>query len=113
ERPAVAGGAGAEQRLAGQDTADLDLRAAGDDQRLDEDVTQVGVRLGDDRPVLGHHIGGQGTGVDAGLDVRVTGDHTVEHRADRHDDAAVGAAVLLADDDVLRDVDQPAGEVPG
>ena len=32
---------------------------------------------------------------------------------DRHDEAALGAAVLLADDDVLRDVDETTGQVPG
>jgi hypothetical protein len=32
---------------------------------------------------------------------------------DRHDDAALGAAVLLADDDVLRHVDEATGEVAG
>src|SRR5215213_2920329 len=113
ERPAVAGGAGAEQRLAGEDAADLHLRDVGVDQRGDEDVAQVGVRLGDDRPVLGDHVGSQGAGVHAGLHVRVPRDLAVDDGADRHDDATVGAAVLLADDDVLRDVDQPAGEVAG
>src|SRR4029453_12347465 len=113
QRAAVAGGAGAEQRLTGEHAADLDLGHAGVDQRLDEHVTQVGVRLRDDRAVLGHHVGGQGAGVDPGLDVRVTGDLTIDNGPDRHDHATLGAAVLLADDDVLRDVDQPAGEVTG
>nr|AHE14899.1 hypothetical protein asmbl_7 [uncultured bacterium] len=113
ERPAVAGGAGAQQRLAGEHAAHLDLGDTGVDQLADEDVTQVRAGLRDQRAVRGDHVGGQRTGVHAGLDVRVTGDDAIVHGADRHDHAALGAAVLLADDDVLRDVDQPAGEVPG
>src|SRR5215218_2457345 len=112
ERPAVAGGAGAQQRLTGEHAADLDLGDTGVDQRLDEHVTEVGVGLRDDGPVLGHHVGGQGAGVDAGLHVRVTGDLAVDDGADRHDHAAVGAAVLLADDDVLGHVHRTTGEVP-
>src|SRR3954463_10419363 len=113
ERPAVAGGAGAEQRLAGQDAADLDLGDLVVDEVPDEHVTQVGAGLGEHRPVLGHHVGGQGAGVDARRRVRVDRDRAVDDGADRHEHAALGAAVLLADDDVLRDVDQPAGEVAG
>ena len=109
QRPAVAGGAGTQQRLAGQDAPDLDLRDTGRDEVREQHVTQVGAGLRDDRPVLGHRVGGEGTGVDAGLDMGVAGQLTVDDGADGHDDAAVGAAVLLADDDVLRDVDQPGG----
>src|SRR3712207_8733281 len=37
-------------------STDLDLGHLRVDQRLDQDVAQVGVRRGDDRPVLGHHV---------------------------------------------------------
>jgi len=57
---------------------------------------------------------GEVAGDDVGVDVLQLAQHTV--RADRRDLAdqtTFGPAVLLTDDHVLTDVDQPAGQVAG
>lgn len=61
-----------------------------------------------------HDVLGEGAGVDRGLDVVVRRQRAVglAHR-DRQRQAALGAAVVLADDDVLTDVDESTREVTG
>ena len=67
---------------------------------------------------LGEHLAvrldvlGERAGVDRGLHVVVLHQGTVGGLlGDRHPQATVGAAVVLADDDVLRHVDQTTGQV--
>src|SRR5690242_5076520 len=113
QRAAVAGRAGADLAVAGQDAADLDRLDAGLDQRADVDVAQVGTGLEDRLAVL-LDVRSELPGVDAGLDVGVADEHALGVAgADGHDHATLGAAVLLADDHVLRDVDQTTREVAG
>src|SRR5690606_1228829 len=113
QRPAVAGGADAELGLAGQHAADRDRL----DPRRDELVHQ---QRGDVLPRLRDHVAvGVGDvarevpGVDAGLGVPVRTQRAflgpLRHR---HGDGAVRAAVVLADDHVLGDVDEPSRQVP-
>ena len=111
QRTAVAGGAGADVGLAGEHRADLDLLDASGDERVDDHVTEVDTGLGEDGAVL-LDVGGERAGVDRGLHVVVLdqGAGGVLLR-DRQVEAAVGAAVVLADDDVLRDVHQTTGQV--
>src|SRR5206468_315190 len=68
QRTAVAEGTGADRGLTGQDRAGLDLLDTRVDQRVDEHVTEVDVRRGDDLAV-DDDVLGQHAGVDAGLDV--------------------------------------------
>ena len=112
QRAAVAGGAGADLGLAGQDRADPDLgvrraRAGGRSTTSPRSLPAVEHDLAVDLDVLG-----QAAGVDAGLDVVVLAQRAVGALdRDRQHQAALGAAVVLADDDVLRDVDQTTGQV--
>ena len=102
QRPAVAGRAGAERRLAGQHRAHPHLGHARGDQLVDQHVTEVGAGRGE-RLAVGLDVLGEHPGVDRGLDVDVLDQRAVGGRGgDRQRDAAVGAAVLLADDHVLR-----------
>ena len=65
QRAAVAGRAGADLGVAGQDAADLDLLDAGVDERTDVDVAQVGAGLEHDGAVASTDVGGEGPRVDA------------------------------------------------
>jgi hypothetical protein len=68
--------------------------------------------LGHDLALRVHRVGGEAAGVDRVLDVRVA--HQVARgirRRDRQVEALARAAVVLADDDILRDVDETAREV--
>ena len=102
QRAAVAPGAGADLGLAGQDRADLDLLDAGGDQRVDEHVADVGAGLGQDGAVV-LDAPPPGCASTRWSRRRRAGAASVGglHR-DRQGQAALGAAVLLADDDVLR-----------
>ncbi len=111
QRTAVAHRAGADGGLAGQDRAGLDLLDAALDELLDEDVAQVGAGRGQHLPV-DDDVLGEAARVHGRLDVALLAEHSVRVPArDLETQTAVGAAVLLADDDVLGDVDQTTGEV--
>src|SRR5690606_27848354 len=113
-RAAVADRAHPGAGLAGEHAADLDRGDAGLDQLLDDRVAEVGALGDQDVAVAVGDVLGSGARVDAGLHVRVPRQRTVgQLLGDRHPDAALGAAVGLADDDVLRDVDQTPGQVTG
>ena len=71
QRPAVAHRAGAAGRLTGEDAAHLDLADAVVDQQPDVDVTEVDPGRQQHLAVGAEHVGGQGPGVDRGLDVLV------------------------------------------
>src|SRR5690606_1554634 len=111
-RAAVAHRAHAHGRLAGQHAAHLDLGDAQAEQLLDLRVTQVvtavdhhvAVRV---RGVLGQVAGVHRRGHVLGRDDLAVGGLV----PDGHLDAAVGATVRLAHDDVLRDVHQTPGQV--
>ena len=62
-------------------------------------------------PVRAEHVRGQRPRVDSRLDVLVEGQPTRFVAGDGLGQAALRAAVLLADDDVLGDVDEPTGQV--
>ena len=112
QRTAVAQGAGADAGLTGEYGADLDLGDAGCEQLGDDDVAAVGAAGSQDVALGVNDIHGQRTGVGAVLDVLVQDQLTVGvGDGDRRDQAALGAAVLFADDDVLRNVHQTTGQV--
>ncbi len=114
QRPAVALGAHAALGFAGQHGTCLDLFDAVGDHVLEHvhghrvaGLVQHGLAVG-----RVDHVGGQQTGVRTtvgGLD-EMQGAVGVTF-ADLHDQAALGAAVLLTDDDVLGDVHQTTGQV--
>ena len=113
QRAAVALGAGAGLGVTGQHRADLDLLDAGRDQLADLDVAEVVARGG--QHLAGLRVGDvdrRGAGVRRGLGVVVLADRAVlAADADPLGQAALGAAVVLADDDVLRHVHQTTGQV--
>src|SRR6185312_15731961 len=101
-RAAVAHAADAGGGLAGQGAAHLDLPDARGDQRVERRVAQVAA-LGDDHlAVRAAHLLRGAARVDAGADEAVRDEPAVGRLlGDLHRDAALGAAVDLADDDVL------------
>ena len=117
QRAAVAGGAGADVGVAGEHGAHRDLLDARVDGGLNLGVTQVSAGL-DDEVALGVDGVARQGGAEYGgaedlrglLDALVAG---VDPGEDPLGQALAGAAVLLADDDVLGDVDQTAREVAG
>src|SRR5699024_234755 len=111
ERLAVALGAGAHRRVAGQHGADLRLAHTGLDQLLDEHVTELGARRSRLGAVGTDRGGREDATVDRGLRVLVGPQHAALLDRDRKDQPLGGAAVVLADDDVLRDVHQTTGQV--
>ena len=117
QRAAVAGRAGADGGVAGQHRAAHDLLDAGLDGGGNRGFVQVGPGL-DDHVALGvDGIASQRRAVDGGL--QDVGDDldglaiAVLPGEQALGQALAGAAVVLANDDVLGDVDQTAGEVPG
>ena len=112
QRTAVAQGAGADAGLTGEYGADLDLGDAGCEQFGNDDVAAVGAACCQNLALGVNDIHGQGTGVRAVLDVLVQDQLAVgvSHRDGGHE-AALGAAVLFADDDILRHVHQTTGQV--
>src|SRR5690606_34101407 len=111
ERAPVALGARADARLAREDRAHLGLAHAGGHRGVDEDVARVVARLAHDVAVGVDQVGREGTRVDARLHLRVTHELARELLGDRQGQAALGAAVLLADDDVLGHVHETTREV--
>ena len=111
-RAAVAGRADADGRLAGEHRADLDLRDAAGEQLVEGRVADVVTGVQHDVALGVHRVRREVPRVHAGLDVLRPHDLAVAVLlADRHHDAARGAAVGLADDDVLRHVHQTPGQV--
>ena len=110
--PSVAEAADADLGLARDDRPDTDrFDAGGHDDR----AQLVGELLTCERHLLAPdlHVLGQDAAEDAGLDVRgLHGRAVGSQDVHLHGDAAVGAAVVLADDQLLRDVDQPPRQVP-
>src|SRR5690606_5204403 len=116
QRHAVAGAAHAVASLAGEHGPDADglhltaglherLELVGPDHRASPQLLAV-VGL-DDLPI-DLHVVGQHPTVHPGTQVA---DHIAPLVDDLDDDAAIGLAVVLDHDDLLGDVDQPAGEV--
>ena len=105
---AVALAADAVDQLAGQRRADLHFADAGLVNRLD-------VRLLHQRAALDDHLAGSILHVVAGGAAEDAGAERGHHGAGiddgAHLDAELGAAVILRDDAVLRDVDQTPGQV--
>src|SRR5690606_15576370 len=111
-RTAVAGRAHTDRRLTGQHAAHLHLGDAAGDQLLDRRVTEVVTGVEHHVALRVDRVGREAAGVGAGLDVRTAHDAAVAQvLTDDHVDAAAGATVGLADDDVLRDVHQTTGQV--
>src|SRR5690606_38226677 len=109
---AVALRADADCRVAGQHRADLDGLDTSLDQLVDQHVAHIVTGRGEDLARLVHDVGRQGTGEHRVLDIRVAGQHTLRvGSSDRELETVRRAAVLLADDDVLRDVHQTTGQV--
>ena len=82
------------------------------DQRVERRVAEVVAPGHHELAVRPDDVFGRGPGVDAGADVAVRDEPAVAGLLrDRHRDRPLGAAVDLADDDVLRHVDQAPGQV--
>src|SRR5699024_9828824 len=138
---AVAGGAGPHWCFTGEHRTDPDGLHTGLEELVDQHIADFIAGLGqhvargvcggfgEDARVGGglHHLVqlGLGVGVDVVADVAPAGldQHSVGAQVivmgvvlrlrDRYHQAAVGAAVLVTDDDVLGDVDQTTGQVAG
>ena len=110
--PSVAEAADADLGLARDDRPDAHrFDAGGDDDRAE----LVGQLLARERHLLASDLDvlGQDPAEDAGLDVRrLHGGAVGPHDVHLDGDAAVGTAVVLADDQLLRHVDQAPREVP-
>src|SRR6185312_14000152 len=105
--PSVTGRADAGAGGAGQHRTHLHLRDARCQQGVDLRVTQVLAARDDDLAGLVDRVGAQSPCVRRGFDVRVADQGAVRLTLGQlHDDAALGLAVVLAHDDVLRHVDQ-------
>ena len=114
QRAAVALGAGAGAGLTGEDRADLDLLDAGLDELGDLDVAEV--LAGRDEHLVGlrvQHVDRSRVRAYAAVSAfsALTTTPSGEPLADPLGQTALGAAVVLADDDVLRDVHQTTGQV--
>ena len=111
-RAAVARGADAGARGAGQHGAYLHLGDACGEQCVDRRVAQV-VATFDDHVAAGVDcVHCQRPRVRRGLDVRIADQRTIGlFRGNRGHDAALSLAIVLAHDDVLRHVDQTTGQV--
>src|SRR5665647_1122212 len=108
---AVAGGAGADLGVAGQNRTDPDLLDPGRHECADDDVTQVDAGFGQQRSVV-LDVLGKRPRVDARLDVIISDqDALAVLLDDRHEQPTVGSAVFLTNDDILRDIHQTTGQV--
>src|SRR5580765_1209251 len=114
QRAAVAARARSDLGVTREHRTDLDRVDTGVEQRADDDVTEVDAGLRQHLAVLDDVLG-EGPGVDRGLDDvgQRPGTGTRVDDGDRHRQAALGAAVVLTDDDVLRHVDEAPGQVAG
>ncbi len=113
QRPAVALCAHTHPSGAGERGAHLHRFDAGIDDLPDDHIAEVGAG-GHHNIARGvHRIGCERPRVGRGLGVTVTDERSVRSLAgDTSADAALGAAVVLADDDILADVDQPPCQIP-
>ena len=114
QRTAVALRADTDRGIAGQHRAHLDALDTGRDELVDLGVADIRTRLEHDRALRIDRVDGQGAGEHRVLDVRVA--HELAVGTGGRDDelqTLVRAAVLLADDDILRDVDEATREVTG
>src|SRR5690606_15364446 len=111
ERTTVAGGADADRRLAGEHRAHLDRLDAGLDERVDEHIAHVGAGLRDHGALGVDRILGERTREHRVLDVLVTHQLVADLRRDPDLETLRRAAVVLADDDILGDVDETTREV--
>ncbi|SHV88572.1 Uncharacterised protein [Mycobacteroides abscessus subsp. abscessus] len=101
---------------AGQHRPNLDRRDARGKQLLDRRVAQVMSTLHQHIAIGIHRVSGESPCVGGGFDVRIADQRCLAIGPslllrNNHVDATFGAAVVLADDDVLRDVDQTTGQV--
>src|SRR5262249_11958886 len=102
--PAIAHRAHPTGRLAGQYRAHLDPPDTGGHQHVDRRVTEVRTQRHEHRAGAVDHVLRGAAGVYAGLHVTVPGKASVRTRVDDgHLDPALGAAIMLPHDDVLRD----------
>jgi hypothetical protein len=114
KRAAVALGADADLGLADQHVVRLDGLDAGVDERVDHRSVVSDSPMRQHGAVRPDHVLGQGAPGAGVLDVVQLAEDAVGALArDLHREPTLGAAVLLADDDVLRHVHQTPGEVPG
>ena len=113
QRTAVALRAGAGPGVTGEDRADLDLLDARVDELVDLDVAEVLTGGGEHLAGLRvEHLDRRRAGVGRRLGVLRLDHATVrETLTDPLGQTALGAAVVLTDDDVLRDVHQTTGQV--
>src|SRR5690606_12472315 len=111
QRTTVAGRAHPQLRLAGEHAAHPNRVDAGRDDLFDEDRVEVGAPFDQHGAVRALDVLGEGPRVHRGLHVLVHLELAVDPLTHRQGDRPVGAAVLLANDHVLRDVDQTTGEV--
>ena len=87
---------------------------AGLDQLVDHHVADVVAGLGHHVAVGIRGVLGEAARVQRVLDVRVPRQHAQRvRRGDRQVQSTGRAAVVFADDDILRDVHETTGEVPG
>src|SRR5487761_1331540 len=113
ERATVALGADADLRLADQDVERPDRLDARLDEAVDQRLCGVIANLGEDRAVHLDVLGDAAPGAGV-LDVVQLAQGAVgAPLGNLHREPPVRAAVLLADDDVLRHVHQAPGQVPG
>src|ERR1700712_5635590 len=111
-RAAVARRTHAGARRTGQHRTHLDVGDAGSQQRIDRGIAEIVATLDDHVAALVDGVGRQCPRVRRGLDVRIADQASVRlPLRNRGRYATLGAAVLLADDDVLRNVHQTAGQV--
>src|SRR6516225_7921852 len=112
--PPVARRADARAGCARQHRAHLDLRDTRRQQGVDLRVAQVLAARDDDVAGLVDRVGSQSPRVRRCFDVRVADQRAIGLALGQlHDDAALGLAVVLADDHVLRHVHQTTGQIPG
>src|SRR5699024_3062227 len=116
----VAGGAHASGGATGHDGASLDGLHASLDQLCQLQLADDRTGRADDLAVRADGVGGQEAAQHGGLDEVRASELAgllavgVQHRgADVQNNALLGATVVLADDDVVRDVHQTTGEVTG
>src|SRR5205085_6239719 len=111
EAPPVAGAAHAVDGVTGEHRSDVYGSGAGLDELRHELVADLLALRGDLLPV-DLHVLGQYAAERSGVHVRVL-DVFAGRRlhGDSHREAAIGLTVVLADDDLLRDVDEPPGQV--
>ena len=114
ERTAVAGRTNSDGGLTGEHRTNLGQRDTGRHELLDQNISDIVARLGNDLALGVDRVLGKAAGVKRVLDVSVANQHTIGiRRRDRQVETTRGATVVLADDDILRDVHKTPREVAG